>query len=85
MAVMSAARVGRAAASDASVSATGRTPLGIRTAAGAAAAGGAKYEPTQSGGHHEEGGHDEQAVADQFLAVDTGAADRRTGEPEDPQ
>ena len=84
MAVVAAARIGRAAASDASVSATGRTPLGGGMAAGAAAAGGAEHEPTQSCSHHEDGGHDEQTIADECLAADFRTADRRAGESENP-
>ena len=85
MAVVAAARVGRAAASDASVSATGRTVLGGGIAAGVAAAGGAEHEPTQACGHHDDGGHDEQTIADECLAIDLRTADRRAGESENPQ
>ena len=52
--------------------------------AGAAAAGGAEYEPTQPCGHHEDGGHDEQTIADECLAVDLRTANRRAGESENP-
>ena len=53
-------------------------------AAGAAAAGGAEHEPTQSCSHHEDGGHDEQTIADECLAADFRTADRRAGESENP-